>query len=150
MLGDAGRELVGDPDRLVFFLVLGSWLAYFNVRTRRFQNVVLGPAAVAAVALTASAHDELLVECLIAAGGTFVLLFGLEVVWPALVGMGTVKAAAVLALFLGYTSVVALGLAGVAGVIFALRVRRDPARTAPPGPAMFVAALLAVIAARLA
>jgi hypothetical protein len=77
MLGDAGRELVGDPDRLVFFLILGSWLAYFNVRTRRFQNVVLGPAAVAAIALTASAHDELLVECLIAAGGTFVFLFPL-------------------------------------------------------------------------
>ena len=150
MIGEAARTLVEHPDRLVLFLGLGGWLAYYNVKTLLFQNAVVLPGAVAIVLVTALLHDELLVEVLVSGAAVFAVLFVLEWVVPGVIGVGTVKASTMLALLIGYMASVALLFAAVIGGVYALRMRGKVRRTAPSGPTMFGAACFAVAVALLA
>jgi hypothetical protein len=151
MLGDAARTLLDDPDRLILFICLVGWLTIDNVRTRLFKNTIVGVGAAVVVADLALFHSEILVECLIAAAGVFVILMAVELAWPASLGMGTVKASALIALFLGYMSAVALLIGGALGAVFwIIRRNRDErqGREGATGPGMLIAAVLAIVIAQ--
>src|SRR5262245_47728481 len=112
MLGDAARTLPADIDRLLLFVGLVGWLTFDNVRTLLFRNSIVGPGAVVVVLDLLVLHHDLIAECLLSAAGVFVVLTSIELLFDAPLGMGTVKAAAVIALFIGYMSAVALVIGG--------------------------------------
>jgi hypothetical protein len=152
MLGDAARTLLGDPDRLALFVGLVGWLTIDNVRTYLFRNITVGLGALAVLLDLVVVHDELLAECLGAAAGVFVVMLIVELVWDAPLGMGTVKASALIALFLGSMSAVAVVIGGAIGLaVWFVRKRRGEwdDRQLPAGPGMLAAAVLTLVLAQL-
>ncbi len=97
-------------------------VALIDLDRRIIPNAITGPAAVAALIIGAVTRPSGLPEQLIAgaAAGAFLLAFALA--YPRGMGMGDVKLAAVLGLFLGGSVAVALLLALITGVIFGLAV----------------------------
>jgi leader peptidase (prepilin peptidase)/N-methyltransferase len=140
-------------ETLVLGLVLLAVLvpvALIDLDHRIIPNRITGPAAVLAIALGAALKPSHLPEQLIAgaAAGGFLLVFVLA--YPRGMGMGDVKLAAVLGLFLGRTVAVAL-LAGVlagtvVGVAVMARVGMEKGRkTAVPfGPFLAFGGVLAL------
>jgi len=118
--GDDGAELALGL-ALVCFLVP---LALIDLRTRLLPNRIVAAAAMTAIVLgvllDASGEPERLIAAL-AAGG-FLLLTAVAV--PRGMGMGDVKLAAVLGLFLGRDVAAALAFALVAGVVVGVVIMR--------------------------
>jgi leader peptidase (prepilin peptidase)/N-methyltransferase len=92
-------------------------LALIDFDHRIIPNVILAPAAVAAVVAGAVTRPSGIPEQLIAgaAAGGFLLIFALA--YPRGMGMGDVKLAAVLGLFLGRSVAVAILAALIAGIV---------------------------------
>lgn len=127
-------------------------LVLIDLDHRLLPNRITGPAAVAAVAIGAVMHPAGLPEQLAAgtAAGGFFLLAALA--HPGGMGMGDVKLAAVLGLFLGRAVAPALLVALVAGtlvglVVMARRGAAEGRRTAVPfGPFLALGGVVALLA----
>jgi leader peptidase (prepilin peptidase) / N-methyltransferase len=144
---------------LLFFLPLLAGLAVVDLHTRRLPNALTGPALVGGLLLVVGfglVQDR--PAAVVTAIVTGVLLFGvlllLSLIRPAGMGMGDVKVAGLIGLFLGLIGLgpallaVSLSavLAWIAGVtlIGTGRIRRGTAL--PFGPWLAVGALIAVLA----
>lgn len=147
-----------------FFIVVGLWLSVIDVRQHRLPNrivlpsIAVGAALLVLAALVDGQHraggapGELVLRTL--AGGA--LLFGvylvLALVSPRSLGMGDVKFAALIGLYLafdGWRTLLfgaAAGFAGAAIVGAVLLATRRVGRRAqlPFGPLMFLGAVLAI------
>lgn len=133
-------------------------LAVVDLQHRRLPDVILGPFAVAALALlTVAALGqgtwEPLVRALTGAAILFVCYLMLALISPGGLGMGDVKMAGVLGLYLAYLGwrALILGAAGgfaiaaVVGIGLLATHRADRETMVPFGPAMLLAAMIAVI-----
>lgn len=148
--------LVDGADRRVWLgLVLVALLvpvALIDLEHRIIPNRLLAPAAVLALALTAALQPELLPERLIAAAAAGGLLLAAALAYPGGMGMGDVKLAAVLGLFLGRSVAVALAVALVAGTvagaaIMARKGTREGRKTAIPfGPFLALGGIVGLLA----
>jgi len=132
----------GEPDTLLglAFVLLLVPIAFIDLDYRIIPNKLTGPGAVLAVALVAILHPGDLPEHLLAgvlAGG---FLLAAAVAKPGGMGMGDVKLAAVMGLFLGAAVAPALFVALVAGSVVGLAlmarrgVRDARGTTIPFGP----------------
>lgn len=88
-----------------------------DLEHRIIPNVVLIAAAAAGAAIAFPADPDAIVERLIAAGGAFAFLFLVAIVYPRGMGMGDVKLAAVMGLYLGRAVAPALLIGFAAGAI---------------------------------
>jgi leader peptidase (prepilin peptidase)/N-methyltransferase len=99
---------------LPFVAVLVA-VAGIDLEHRIVPNKIVVPAAVWAVAGAAIAHPGDLPELLIAGAGAFLFLLVAALIYPAGMGMGDVKLAGVMGLYLGASIVPALLIAFAAG-----------------------------------
>lgn len=140
---------------IVLGLVLVATLvpvSLIDLERRLIPNVITAPAAVAAVALGLALHPAGVPEQLIAgaAGGGFLLLFA--VAYPRGMGMGDVKLAAVLGLFLGREVGVALAVGVISatlvgiGIMARLGVEKGRKTAVPFGPFLALGGLVALYA----
>jgi leader peptidase (prepilin peptidase)/N-methyltransferase len=144
------------PDRdvwlgLAFVLVLVP-VTFIDLDLRLIPNKITIPGAIVAVALVAAIHLDDLVEHLIAGFAAFMFLFIAAVVYPAGMGMGDVKLAGVMGLFLGR----AVGPAMLGGLfagsvlglaIIARKGRAEGRKTAIPfGPFLALGGLVGLFA----
>ena len=134
---------------LIFVLVP---VALIDIEQRVIPNAILAPAALAALVIGAVTRPSGVPEQLIAgaSAGAFLLLFALA--YPRGMGMGDVKLAAVLGLFLGRSVAVAL-LVGVltaliAGIVIIVRSNAGEGRKTkiPFGPFLAIGGVVAVLA----
>jgi leader peptidase (prepilin peptidase) / N-methyltransferase len=148
LAADGTRELVLGL-LLVTFLVP---IALIDLDHRRIPNVLTGPAALAALVAIALLEPAFLPEALVAgaaAGGFFLLA---AVLHPKGMGMGDVKLAGVLGLYLGRAVAPSLLIALAAGVLVgaAIIARKGAAegrRTAVPfGPFLALGAIAGLLA----
>jgi leader peptidase (prepilin peptidase) / N-methyltransferase len=136
---------------LVFVTVLIP-VALIDLDHRIIPNRILAPAAVAAIAIQAAVHPDKLPEHLIAAGaaGGFFLLAALA--YPRGMGMGDVKLAAVMGLFLGRSVAPALLAALLAGTLVGMAViarkgAQEGRKTAVPfGPFLALGGVVGLLA----
>jgi leader peptidase (prepilin peptidase) / N-methyltransferase len=133
---------------LVAVLVIASAT---DLATRRIPNRLTGPAALLAILLGAVLHPSGVGGQLIAsvAAGGFLLIFA--VVRSTGLGMGDVKLAAVLGLYLGgavtvalFAGLLAAGIGGL-GVIARLGVGRGRRTAIPLGPFLALGGIVAVL-----
>jgi leader peptidase (prepilin peptidase)/N-methyltransferase len=151
---------------VVVVVVLGpgtqAWLAlalvlllvpvtFIDLDHRVIPNVLMAIGAVSALALVAVLQPDALVEHLLAAAGAGGFLLVAAIAYPAGMGMGDVKLAAVLGLFLGTAVAPAMFVAMLAGsVVGALIIARKGAKegrkTAIPfGPYLAFGALVGAL-----
>jgi leader peptidase (prepilin peptidase)/N-methyltransferase len=145
----------GSTRELVLGLLLVTFLvpiALIDLDHRRIPNALTAPAALAAVAAVAVIEPSFLPEALVAgaAAGGFFLLAALA--YPRGMGMGDVKLAGVLGLYLGRTVAPSIFIALVAGVlvgalVIARKGAQDGRKTAVPfGPFLALGALVGLLA----
>ena len=131
---------------LVTFLVP---IAVIDLDLKRIPNALTGPAAVVAVVLGAIIEPSYLPEQLIAGAGALLFFFLPALIHQKGMGMGDVKLAGVLGLYLGRAVAPALFFALILGVvvgaaIIAMKGVSEGRRTKVPfGPFMAVGALIA-------
>ena len=158
----AAMDVTAAVLRLVAFLYLAAIsvaLAIIDIETHRLPNVIVLPGyGVGIVLLGASAllHDDLagLVRMTAGAGILFAFYLLLAIISPRGMGMGDVKLAGVLGLFLGYLGwgqlAVGAGAAFVLGGLFGvvLMVMRRAGRKSgiPYGPWMLLGAWVGIFA----
>jgi leader peptidase (prepilin peptidase)/N-methyltransferase len=141
-----------DAVRIVLGLLLVTALVpitLIDFDRRIIPNLITGPAAIAAVVAIAALDVDFLPEALIAAaaGGGFFLVAA--ILYPRGMGMGDVKLAGVLGLYLGRAVAPAILIALLAGVLVgaAIIVRKGAAegrRTAVPfGPFLALGGMIA-------
>jgi leader peptidase (prepilin peptidase)/N-methyltransferase len=127
-------------------------VALIDLENRIIPNVILAPAAVAAVAIGALTRPGYLPEQLIAGVAAAMFLFIFALAYPRGMGMGDVKLAGVLGLFLGREVAVAILAALIVGVVSGLAVMsrvgvKEGRKTAIPfGPFLAVGAVVAIVA----
>jgi leader peptidase (prepilin peptidase) / N-methyltransferase len=127
-------------------------VALIDLEHRIIPNVILAPAAVAAIAIGALTRPSGLPEQLIAGAAAGAFLFVFALAYPKGMGMGDVKLAAVLGLFLGREVAVAILAALIVGVAVGIgviaRVGSEQGRkTAIPfGPFLAIGAVIAIVA----
>jgi leader peptidase (prepilin peptidase)/N-methyltransferase len=92
-------------------------VADIDLEHRIVPNKILLPLAVWGIALTAVVRPDSLVECLIAGAGAFTALLLTALAYPAGMGMGDVKLAGVMGLYLGVSVLPALLVAFLAGSV---------------------------------
>ncbi|MDX6668220.1 MAG: leader peptidase (prepilin peptidase) / N-methyltransferase [Solirubrobacteraceae bacterium] len=134
------------------FVTLLIPVALIDLDHRIIPNRLLAPAAVAAVAIQAAVHPGKLPEHLIAGGaaGGFFLLAALA--YPRGMGMGDVKLAAVMGLFLGRSVAPALLAALIAGTLVGMAViarkgAQEGRKTAVPfGPFLALGGVVGLLA----
>jgi leader peptidase (prepilin peptidase) / N-methyltransferase len=127
-------------------------LAAEDLRSRRIPNVITAPAAVAAVALRVALERSELVEILVAGAGAFAFFLVLALLTRGGLGMGDVKLAGLLGLFLGAAVVPALFLGTLAGGVasVALLARgRKRGTTLAYGPYLCLGGAVAVLVLHL-
>jgi leader peptidase (prepilin peptidase) / N-methyltransferase len=115
----------GGAGEVVSGLVLVATLVVvtaIDLEHRIVPNRVLGPAALAAVVIWAVADPHRLGEDLIAALAAGMALFLPALVYPAGMGMGDVKLAAVLGLFLGKSVAPAMFVAFICGSVVGIGI----------------------------
>jgi leader peptidase (prepilin peptidase)/N-methyltransferase len=126
-------------------------VTFIDLDHRIIPNVLMAIGAVSALALVAVLQPDALVEHLLAAAGAGGFLLVAAVAYPAGMGMGDVKLAAVLGLFLGTAVAPAMFVAMLAGsVVGALIIARKGAKegrkTAIPfGPYLAFGALVGAL-----
>ena len=126
-------------------------VAFIDLEHHVIPNRVLAPAAVAGAALVAIADVGALPEHLLAAAAAFAFLLVAALVYPAGMGMGDVKLAGVMGLYLGAAVVPALFSAFVVGtaVGVAILAREGPAarkKGIPFGPFLALGGIVGVLA----
>jgi leader peptidase (prepilin peptidase)/N-methyltransferase len=142
----------------LFFAAVAVVLTVIDLRHHLLPNAVVLPAlgigfVLLALAATGENSWGALLRALLGAFALFVLYLVLALISPAGLGMGDVKLAAVLGLFLGYQGWGALFvgavLASVVGMVVGFAVlasRRGGLRSDVPfGPSMLAGALVAVV-----
>lgn len=131
------------------FLFTLAVITVTDLELRIIPNKVLLPAAVVGVALIAAFTSETLAERAIAAGAAFGLLFLVVLAYPRGMGMGDVKLAAVLGLYLGRAVAPAL-LFGFAlgalygGILIARHGAAARKRAVPFGPFLAAGSAIAL------
>ncbi|MCW3065472.1 MAG: prepilin peptidase [Solirubrobacterales bacterium] len=136
---------------LAFVLVLVP-CALIDLEHRIIPNKITLPGAVAAIAITALTHPGHLPEQLIAGGAAFTFLLVAALAYPSGMGMGDVKLAGVMGLFLGRSVAPALLVALLAGSLFGMGViarkgSKEGRKTAVPfGPFLAVGGLVGLFA----
>lgn len=106
--------------RIVLGLLLVTALVpitLIDLDTRRIPNAITLPAAVAALAAGLALDIDFVPEQLIAAAGAFAFFFLAALLYPRGMGMGDVKLAGVLGLYLGRAVAPAIFIALIAGVV---------------------------------
>ncbi len=144
----------GDPARMALGLVLLAFLvpmALIDLDHRIIPNRLTGPAAVLAVVVGLALDPAGAPERLVAGAGALALFLLAALARPGGMGMGDVKLAGVLGLFLGRTVLPALAVALLAGVLVGVAVlARQGAvgrTTAVPfGPALALGGVVALLA----
>lgn len=127
-------------------------VALIDLDVRRIPNRITGPAALAAVAIGAALRPSGLPEQLIAGAAAAGFLLAFALAYPRGMGMGDVKLAGVLGLFLGRSVAVAILaavlLGTVVGVVVMSRVGLQEGRkTAVPfGPFLALGGVIALLA----
>ena len=106
-------------------------VAGIDLEHRIIPNKVLLPSAVFGIATAARCARTRCAELGIAGAGAFVVFLVLAVAYPAGMGMGDVKLAGVMGLFLGTAVVPALFLAFLTGTLVGLVVIAPPRRGRP-------------------
>ena len=96
--------------------------ALIDLEHRIIPNKITLPGAIAAVAITAITHPSHLPENLIAGVAAFLFLFIAAIAYPGGMGMGDVKLAGVMGLFLGKAVGPALLIGMLAGSVFGIGV----------------------------
>lgn len=115
----------GDPAELALGLVLCALLVTVtltDLERRVIPNAILAAGALAALAIAVATDPSSLPERLIAAVGAGGFLLAVALAYPRGMGMGDVKLAAVLGLFLGRAVVPALLIAVLAGAVVGLAI----------------------------
>jgi len=129
--------------------VLLTFIAAFDFLTRRILNVVLLPAAVAALVLRGAFVPSSLLECCLAGVIAFVCFVVLAVAFRGGLGMGDVKLAGFLGFLLGGAVVAALiggcVLGGVAAAALIAGGRANRASTFAYGPYLALGAALTIV-----
>jgi leader peptidase (prepilin peptidase)/N-methyltransferase len=126
-------------------------VTFIDLDHRIIPNTLMAIGAVAAVALVAALEPDQLVEHLIAAVAAGGFLLAAALAYPAGMGMGDVKLAAVLGLFLGAAVAPAMFAAMLAGslvgaLIIARKGAREGRKTAIPfGPYLAFGGLVGVL-----
>jgi leader peptidase (prepilin peptidase)/N-methyltransferase len=146
--------LHGEPAELVLGLVFVATLAAItltDLELRIIPNKVLIVSAVAGVALAAGLDPSSLPERAIAAAAAGGLLFAIALAYPRGMGLGDVKLAAVMGLYLGRSVAPALLIAFLAGSIFGLAlIARDGAAArkmaVPFGPFLALGGVIGLLA----
>ncbi len=145
----------GEPDRIALGLALVTLLVpitLIDLEHRIIPNKLTGPFAVLAIGLGLALAPERLPEQLIAGAAAGGFFFAAAVARPSGMGMGDVKLAAVLGLFLGRAVAPAMFVALVAGVVVGAAViarkgATEGRRTAVPfGPFLALGALVGLVA----
>jgi leader peptidase (prepilin peptidase) / N-methyltransferase len=144
-----------DAVRIVLGLLLVTALVpitLIDLELRLIPNLITGPAALAAVVAVAALDTDFLPEALIggaAAGGFFLLA---AVMYPRGMGMGDVKLAGMLGLYLGRAVAPAIFIALIAGVavgaaVIASKGAKEGRKTAVPfGPFLALGGIIAFFA----
>jgi leader peptidase (prepilin peptidase)/N-methyltransferase len=135
---------------LPFVAVLVA-VAFIDLDHRIIPNAIVLPAAVYAVAITAVVATGELPVALIAGGAAFTGLLLAAIAYPAGMGMGDVKLAGVMGLFLGSAVAPALFVAFLSGTVVGLarivREGADARKTGIPfGPFLALGGLVGVLA----
>ena len=144
-----------DAVRIVLGLLLVTALVpitLIDLELRIIPNLVTGPAALAAVVAIAALDTDFLPEALIAgaAGGGFFLVAA--ILYPRGMGMGDVKLAGMLGLYLGRAVAPAIFIALIAGVVVGAAViarkgAKEGRKTAVPfGPFLALGGVIAFFA----
>jgi leader peptidase (prepilin peptidase)/N-methyltransferase len=126
--------------------------ALIDLEHRIIPNKITAPAAVAAIAITALTHSDQLPEHLIAGAAAFSFLLLAALVYPSGMGMGDVKLAGVLGLFLGKSVAPALLVGLLAGSVFGVAVmarkgvKAGRKTTVPFGPFLAFGGIVGVLA----
>lgn len=133
------------------FAALMIAVAAIDLEHRIVPNRLLAPAAVYAVAAWAVVDSGFLPEALAAGAGAFAFLLLAALAYPAGMGMGDVKLAGTMGLFLGLSVVPALAtafLAGsIVGIAIVIREGRDARKTGVPfAPFLAFGGLVGVLA----
>jgi leader peptidase (prepilin peptidase) / N-methyltransferase len=144
-----------DAVRIVLGLLLVTALVpitLIDLELRIIPNLITGPAALAAVVAIATLDTDFLPEALIAgaAGGGFFLVAA--ILYPRGMGMGDVKLAGMLGLYLGRAVAPAIFIALIAGVVVGAAViarkgAKEGRKTAVPfGPFLALGGVIAFFA----
>jgi leader peptidase (prepilin peptidase)/N-methyltransferase len=144
-----------DAVRIVLGLLLVTALVpitLIDLELRIIPNVITGPAALAAIVAIAALDTDFLPEALIAgaAGGGFFLVAA--ILYPRGMGMGDVKLAGMLGLYLGRAVAPAIFIALIAGVVVGAAViarkgAKEGRKTAVPfGPFLALGGVIAFFA----
>ena len=153
-LAFAGVALARGVDRdlileLPFVAVLIA-VAAIDLEHRKIPNVITGPAAIYAVIVGALFFTSDLPELLIAGSAAFAALLLAALAYPAGMGMGDVKLAGVMGLYLGAAVGPAMFVAFLAGTVGGLAVmaRQGTGRKTgvPFGPFLALGALVGLLA----
>jgi leader peptidase (prepilin peptidase) / N-methyltransferase len=136
---------------LVLVLLLVP-ITLIDLDHRLIPNTLTGIGAVAAIALVAATRSDDLVEHLIAGAGAGGFLLVAAIVYPAGMGMGDVKLAGMMGLFLGSAVVPAMFVALIVGslvgaLIIARKGAKEGRKTAIPfGPYLALGGLVGLFA----
>jgi leader peptidase (prepilin peptidase) / N-methyltransferase len=133
------------------FAALMVAVAAIDLEHRIVPNKLLAPAAVWAIAAWAVVDPGFLPEALAAGAGAFAFLLLAALAYPAGMGMGDVKLAGVMGLFLGLSVIPALAIAflagSVVGIAIVVRAGRDARKTGVPfAPFLAFGGLIALLA----
>jgi leader peptidase (prepilin peptidase)/N-methyltransferase len=136
---------------LIPFTAVLIAVAFIDLQHRIVPNKIVVPAAVWGVAAAAAFRTDMLPELLIAGAGAFTFLFAAALVYPAGMGMGDVKLAGVMGLYLGKlvlpALVVAFGVGAVVGVALMVRDGRSARKKGVPfAPFLALGGLVALLA----
>jgi leader peptidase (prepilin peptidase)/N-methyltransferase len=104
-------ELVLELPFIAMLVAVGA----IDLEHRIIPNRIVLPAAVFGVAAAAVVRTDDLVELLIAGAAAFTFMLVVALIWPAGMGMGDVKLAGVMGLYLGVAVIPALFIAFAAG-----------------------------------
>ena len=133
------------------FVAMLMAVSAIDLDHRIIPNRILAPAAVYAVAAAAVVAPGELPELLAAGGGAFAFMLATALLYPAGMGMGDVKLAGVMGLYLGVSVIPALLVAFVAGAVVgvAMLVRDGAAarkKGVPFGPFMALGGIVGLLA----